>query len=84
MAPKKDAKGGGAKDKGGKSAKGGADAADKGNFHLLRTFLLLHTSMNDLLSNKFCIKKCTHRSSRQREERWKFSESATHSVRKTG
>lgn len=53
MAPKKDAKGGGAKDKGGKSAKGGADAADKGNFHLLRTFLLLYTSMNDLLSNKF-------------------------------
>lgn len=32
MAPKKDAKGGGAKDKGGKAAKGGGDAADKGNF----------------------------------------------------
>lgn len=30
MAPKKDAKGGGAKDKGGKNAKGGGDAADKG------------------------------------------------------
>lgn len=52
MAPKKDAKGG-AKDKGGKSAKGAADAADKGSFHLLRTFLLQLTSVNDLLSTKF-------------------------------
>lgn len=31
MAPKKDAKGGGAKDKGAKGAKGGVDAGDKGN-----------------------------------------------------
>lgn len=33
MAPKKDAKGGGAKDKGGKGAKGGAEAADKGTMN---------------------------------------------------
>lgn len=38
MAPKKDAKGGGAKDKGGKNAKGGGDAADKG---LIRNILFL-------------------------------------------
>lgn len=30
MAPKKDAKGGGAKDKGGKNAKGSGDASEKG------------------------------------------------------
>lgn len=39
MAPKKDAKGGGSKDKGGKSAKGGG-ADDKGSFIAVQQYSL--------------------------------------------